>query len=103
MNEIQTKVNELLSNQEFVDKLKDMETIDDIAEAFTAEGVEVTADELEKAAADAESGNELDENALEAVSGGVLPFIAGPAIFLGLTALGIYIGGKAGNKKRKCR
>lgn len=68
------------------------------AAKMTADGCEVTADELielhseiQKVAA---TGTELDEAALENVAGGIAPLIIAGGIFLGGMAVGIAVNAK---------
>jgi hypothetical protein len=72
-NEMQKKIEELLANAEFADKLFQCETCGEIAALFETEGIEVSGEELETAmervAARNENG-EIGENDLEQVSGG---------------------------------
>jgi predicted ribosomally synthesized peptide with nif11-like leader len=74
-NEMQKKIEELMANTEFTDKLSQCETCDEIAVLFGTEGIEVSGEELETAmervAAQNENG-ELSEENLEQVAGGVL-------------------------------
>jgi predicted ribosomally synthesized peptide with nif11-like leader len=95
----QEKVNELLRDAEFVGKIKEMDSLEEIAAAFSERGIEVTADEL-KAAAELSENGELPADALDNVSGGSLT--AGLAIWMGLTVAGVYIGWKAGRRAAGC-
>ncbi len=83
---MEKKIEALFGNQEFVEKLAAMETIDDMAEALQAEGVEITANELEAALVRAQKvqDGEMSEDDLDNVSGGIItPLLiaAGSAAF----------------------
>lgn len=74
-NEMQKKIEELMANTEFTDKLAQCETFDEIAALFGTEGIEVSGEELERAIAQVpvqgEDG-EISEGDLEQVAGGFI-------------------------------
>jgi predicted ribosomally synthesized peptide with nif11-like leader len=78
-NEMQKKIEELLANTEFADKLAQCETCDEIAALFGTEGIEVSGEELERAVAQvsvpSENG-EISEENLEQVVGGISAAVA---------------------------
>lgn len=67
MNE---KIVELFGNEEFVEKIGSMDDMEDLKNAFEAEGVTLDIDSLKAQAVDAVGAEELAENELENVSGG---------------------------------
>jgi predicted ribosomally synthesized peptide with nif11-like leader len=69
MDEMMKKVEELSQNEEFKARITQLGSAEEIAAAFQAEGVEVTAKDLQIALATQQSG-ELSEDSLESVSGG---------------------------------
>lgn len=84
MVDIQT----LMENKDFSEKLALTETTEEVIDVFAEYGVTITEDELEAALASVKSnGNELDEAALENVSGGIYG-----AVITGLIALGDRLG-----------
>ena len=84
MVDIQT----LMENKEFSEKLALTETTEEVIDVFAEYGVTITEEELEAALASVKSnGNELDEAALENVSGGIYG-----AVITGLIALGDRLG-----------
>lgn len=64
------RLTQLAGDEEFLQKLGETESFEDVAELFTEQGVEITAEELKAAMADEPEG-ELDEAALSEVAGGV--------------------------------
>ena len=102
------KLQQVMQNKQYAEELMALETTEEIQAKFAEAGIEFSADEVEKivefvvSQAD-KSGDELGEDSLENVTGGVFPI--GMAIFLGLTILGVAIGWKAAggcnNKKKK--
>lgn len=74
---------ELMENKEFVHEMMSQETPEDVQKIFADNGVDMTIDEVNeigRALANAENGalsNELSEEALEDVSGGVVITAAG--------------------------
>ncbi len=80
---------ELLSNQEFNEKLSGVKNLTEAIDLLSEYGVEVSEEELESAIKSAEdSSDELEEDALEAVAGGVYlsPVIAALLILAGIRA-----------------
>ena len=61
---------ELIKDEDFVRKIENVKDIDEAAELFREQGVEVTADDLRQAIA--QTGEELSEDSLDTVAGGVL-------------------------------
>lgn len=64
------RLTQLAGDEEFLQKLGETESFEDVAELFTEQGVEITAEELKAAMADEPEG-ELDEAALSEVAGGI--------------------------------
>ena len=95
-----------MQDKNYVKELMALETIDAIQAKFAEAGIDLTAEEVETivhevVALEANADGELSEEALESVAGGGA--ILGMAIFIGLTAAGVYIGWKAAggcNKKK---
>jgi len=100
------KLDRIGSDPEFIDRLIRLETPEEVREALQSKGVDCTLDEVKALISESvdavQNGGELSENALEDVAGGfvISSTVAGMAIFLGLTALGVGIGWKAA--KGKC-
>ena len=78
-----TKLSALLENKNFVVEMMSKETPEDVQKFFLDHGVEMTIDEINeigKALADIENGtatDELSEDSLENVAGGIGPLTAG--------------------------
>ena len=64
------KMEELLKDPSFVEKLRGVQSIADIQRLFAEEGVTVTPEELMQLALPEAEGDELSETDLENVSGG---------------------------------
>lgn len=73
-NELQQKIQELCNDEKFTSRIAMCSTAAEIAVLFTEEGVTISAEEMEQllAMAAVPAGDELDENALDGVSGGAL-------------------------------
>ena len=83
-----TEIKSLMENKEFSEKLTLTKTTEEVIAVFAEYGVTITEDDLEAAIASAKSnGKELDEAALENVSGGIYG-----AVITGLIALGDRLG-----------
>ena len=71
---MEEKINQLLQDEAFLDKMMGCESEKDIADVFTENGIEMSEEEvkdmLEQVSAGKSTGGELDESALEGVSGG---------------------------------
>ena len=74
---------ELIENEEFVQKLETVNSLEEASALFAAEGVSVTVDEL-KAQMNAPEGSEFTESELDEVTGGLV--ITGPTIGIKLAA-----------------
>ena len=72
-------INKLMSEPEFLAKLENVESLEEVAKICTEAGVAVTPEELKAAMAQPEAGEdgEIGEDALDAVSGGVGGAVAG--------------------------
>lgn len=102
--EVVNQIKALEGDKAFFEDLFAQDTPEKIQAKFASKGIELTLDEVKEIvsttveAMESTSGsNELDETALDNVSGG---FVAGAAIFLGMTAAGCYVGWKLA--KGKC-
>ena len=73
-NELQQKIQELCNDEKFTSRIAMCTTAAEVAALFTEEGVTISASEMEHllAMVTVPAGDELDENALDGVSGGVL-------------------------------
>lgn len=74
MNE--SKLKELLANEEFAKKIFAIEEPEDVQKAFKEAGLELTMDEVKalgSALANAAEGKELSEDDLDSVAGGITP------------------------------
>lgn len=89
----------LMDNKDFVVKMLSQETPEDVQKLFCDNGVELTMDQIHALGREldrmSQSGDELDAEALEAVSGGVIDpatawLIAKCVIAVGSAALAIY-------------
>ncbi len=71
---MQEKINEILNKEGFVDKMLACEEPEQVQALFRAEGIELTLDDVKAVgaslAAMSAEGDELDEDALDAVAGG---------------------------------
>lgn len=69
---MEERIAAMIENEEFADKLKAAETVEQAIELFASEGVSVTADELNAYLADDadDTDDTLTEEALDDVSGG---------------------------------
>ncbi|MCL2169364.1 MAG: class IIb bacteriocin, lactobin A/cerein 7B family [Defluviitaleaceae bacterium] len=78
----QEKLTALLENEEFVDALSQAETIEGAQKLFADNDVTISIDELKALCAKAkqESGEELSDEELELVAGGIAPIIIAPII-----------------------
>ncbi len=88
--------NALMNDQDFVVKMLSQESAEDVQKLYAENGVELTMDEV-KALGEAldkvdQPEGELDEDALENVSGGVLTALAVAKCIIGVggAALAIY-------------
>lgn len=74
---MEKKIEKLMEDKAFVAELAAMETVDDMAEALNARGVEITADELVQAQDVflAKQNGELNEEDLDQVAGGAGPLV----------------------------
>ena len=73
-NELQQEIQELCNDEQFTSRISMCTTAAEIADLFTAEGVAISADEMEQllAMVAVPAGDELDEDALDGVSGGAM-------------------------------
>lgn len=69
VNSMEERIAVLVENEEFADKLRTAETVEQAIELFASEGVSVTAEELNTYLAD-DADAALTEEALDDVSGG---------------------------------
>ena len=78
------KIDDLMEEKDFAEKVRGMDSLADVAKAFSSRGVEITEEELKKALEEyPEDGGELDEAALANVAGGIAPAI--------IAVAGIYV------------
>lgn len=82
---MEEKLKALAENEEFTEKLKQTESMEEAIKLFAEYGVEVTEEDLKNLMAAVPEG-ELDEAALENVSGGFIGFVIAAAIILLVTA-----------------
>ena len=73
----------LAQNREFTDKLAEAGSLEETVKLFAAEGVNITAKDLEKAAELASAEGELDETMLDNVAGGGFLKYLNPFYWLG--------------------
>ncbi len=82
--ELQSRIEEVANDEAFLDQLINADSIDEAQKLFAERGIELTQDEVENFAKQvSNSQGELDEESLEAVSGGlIMPVpMLGPIIF----------------------
>ena len=103
MNTKLEKIQAVMENREFVAKIAAMEEPEEVQQAFAEVGIEFTLDEISYIAKQVMSGNtdELDEEQLEAVAGGVDP-ITVTVVVCGLLKLGADAMAEY-NKQRKAQ
>lgn len=104
------KFEELVNDKRFQDELKDLKTVQEIQAAFSRHDVELSEQEVEDLCvqvalnANEASEEELDESALENVSGGfVISFTAGCIYAVGCACVGAAEIGWAVYRARKAR
>jgi len=96
------KVRELLEDEAFGKKVENLETVEELKEAFKAQGVELTAEEVYDIceAVTAPKDGEISADQLDQISGGSV--LAGALIIAGGLALSYgagYVAGKIIKKK----
>ena len=105
-NELKAQLTEAMKNEGLANALTTCTTLADAQRLLNENGVQITLEEVAHIHSLGNAKNtvseELTEDDLEDVAGGIHPIAIGMGIFLGLTALGVYIGWKAagGCKKR---
>lgn len=92
------KLQEVMKDKQFAEELMALETISEIKDKFASVGIEFSTEEVEELVEAVlanlnNSENELNESALENVTGGGV--IIGMAIFIGLVVTGVTIGWKS--------
>ena len=94
-NEKIAKVKEIFADKDFVAKVMEMETAEEVQAAVKEKGVELSLDEITAAREQLikmqENGEELDDSQLEQVAGGFA--IAGTLFLIGM---GVLVGGSIG-------
>lgn len=97
MDERSRKVNELLMNEEFLDKLGTCEDDQSVVALFNSEGIDMTVEEIEEISrksaevAKAATDGELKEEELETVAGGfVISFTTTALLLLATAELGFF-------------
>lgn len=102
--EMQKKVNDLMANEVFAQKVSACETCEELAEMFNGEGLAVTAEEMETALEQisvANADGEISEGDLEDVSGGCI--ISGTAFLAWCIGYSIYAIGSAVVLRKYCK
>lgn len=88
------KVKSLMENEAFKAKLEAANDLDEMAAYFQAEGIDITGADMETIAANIQGDDELTEEKLDAVAGGLPPIVAlGIIAFVGGSLLLGYIDG----------
>lgn len=101
--EITEKVQKLMEDEQFKVKLANAQDLDEMAALFQSEGIQVTGSDLEAAAMMSQDDEELDEEKLESVAGGLAPIIvAGIIIFVGGSLILGYVDGIK-QRAKKCK
>lgn len=106
MNKQETieKVKELMQDDQFKAKLSEVESFDEMATLFSNEGIPVTGADLE-AAIDQQNGDELSEEDLNNVAGGIAIsglIAAGIIVFVAGSFIWGYVDGVK-KKLKKCK
>ena len=103
MNTKLEKVQAAMEDREFVARIAAMEEAEEVQQAFAEKGVEFTLEEISYIANQVMNGNtdELDEEQLEAVAGGVDP-VTVTVVICGLLKLGADAMAEY-NKQRKAK
>lgn len=105
-NELKTQLTEAMKNENLANALTACTTLAEAQRLLNENGVQITLEEVAYIHSLGNAKNtvseELTEDDLEDVAGGIAPVVIGMGIFIGLTALGVAIGWKAagGCKKR---
>lgn len=68
----QKKIELLMENDTFVEKLKSKTSFEEVAALFEEEGITVSAEDLRLAANESDLNGELKEDALDKVAGGIV-------------------------------
>ncbi|MBO6159500.1 MAG: hypothetical protein J6P72_09640 [Firmicutes bacterium] len=94
------RLNQLLEDKAFVEKMMSLDTKEEVKEIFNANGVDFTMEDVEDMAKElervSEAGDEISEDALEDVAGGFAITLAGVvaagkiAVAVGAAGLSIY-------------
>ena len=71
-NELIQKIGQLQDDPEFIEKARKAESVEAFRTLLASEGIEVSEDQLQSAAAEMETDGEISVEALEGVSGGML-------------------------------
>ena len=85
------KIEGLKDNKTFIAKLNAAKTMEDFIKAFADEGIEVTEEEIKSAGELLNADGELNEKALESVTGGAWWYI--PLAIAGICAAGNAVKG----------
>ncbi len=91
--EIKNKIETLMREEAFSAKLKACESAQEVSDLFAAEGIEVSAEDLEAGVAAMEAnGGEFSEEELDNVAGGVAgtTFLVGCILFSAAELAGAY-------------
>lgn len=92
----QKKFQELINDENFVKAAFCVDTVEEVQKAFADHGVEITTEEIyaigDAVSAATSAGGELSEDALDAVSGGVIEWIlvGKVVVAVGGAALGLW-------------
>lgn len=101
--ELMEKVKALMENEAFKAKLEAANDLDEMATVFQAEGINVTGADMETIAANIQGADELTEENLDAVAGGISAIVAlGIIAFVGGSLLLGYIDGVK-KKAKSCK
>ena len=88
---MEEKIQEVLAKEGFTEKLLACEEPEQVQALFAAEGIELTLDEVKQVGAGLNAalaeGDELDEDSLDSVAGGVAISAVAGAIVTGVTLL----------------
>ena len=85
---VQKKINELLADESFISALCQTKTAEEVAAVFNANSVQMTVAEAQQIMDYVTQKDELDENALDNVSGGIV----WSAVYVSCFAIGVGAG-----------
>ena len=95
------KIRNLMADPDFAQKLKATNNVEEMAALFSANGIELSAEDIVESLKAAQGDGELKEEELEAVAGGGLLAIISTGISIVKGALDLAPGGKYSGQVQK--